>query len=87
MNAKKEVFIRRQRLDELLKNSLTLDLCSSDKDCELADIKHRYFQLKSNYQNELDSYNFSEIFTTVTPISVQDSFIVIPNQCNIRLPK
>lgn len=87
MNGKNEVFFRRQRLDELFKNSLRLDSCLSDQDCELADVKDLYFQLKSNYQNKLDSFNFSDVFTTVTQISVQDSFIVIPNQCNIRLPK
>ena len=88
VNTKNDVTIRLQRLDDLFKDFLKLDSCLSDEDSELAEFEDRYFELKSKFQNKLDSLNPSpQIISNVMPNVSQMVANNSQNTNNIRLPK
>lgn len=80
------MFIRVQKLDVFLKHFLRL-VSLYDDDSELTEFQSRYLQLKSKYQNKLDTLNSKEVFITETQSFVHGFYIFFPNQCNICLPK
>ncbi|XP_054709241.1 uncharacterized protein LOC129218946 [Uloborus diversus] len=89
INTKNEVLIRIQRLDTLFTEFEKLDVLLDDKDSEIAEFEEKYFRLKAQYQNKIESFH---VPSQIREVQINGGGSTVTqnaetNLSNFRLPK